>query len=134
MAKHIHADLMMAAVGIAQLKAEWWEYFEILNGDADRWCSLAGEFYFDPDSEYRLKPRTIKIGEYDVPEPVREPLEEYDEYFYVNTGAIYHEGGASFSRWMGNDVDNYRLSAGLIHLDHESAELHAKALISLTAK
>ncbi|MGJ0580641.1 hypothetical protein ACR71G_22010, partial [Xenorhabdus bovienii] len=69
MAKHIHADLMMKAVEIAQTDAEWWEYFEVLHDDADRWCSLAGEFYFDPDKEYRLKPRTIRIGSVDVPEP-----------------------------------------------------------------
>ncbi|MDE9463562.1 hypothetical protein [Xenorhabdus bovienii] len=134
MPKHVHADLMMEYAKLAQETDRPWEHFEVLHDDADRWCSLGGEFYFDPDKEYRLKPRTIRIGNIEVPEPVREPLEEGDEYFHVNTGVIYHRDGASISRWMGYDVDNYRLSAGLIHLDRESAELHAKALISLTQK
>ncbi|MDE9557673.1 hypothetical protein KKJ06_20190 [Xenorhabdus bovienii] len=131
--KHIHADLMMEYAKLAQETDRPWEYFELKYPDGS-WCSIPDSFAFHEKCTYRLKPRTIRIGNIDVPEPVREPLEEYDEYFYVNTGAIYNEGGASFSRWMGNDVDNYRLSAGLIHLDRESAELHAKALISLTAK
>ncbi|CDG86383.1 hypothetical protein [Xenorhabdus bovienii] len=131
MPKHIHADLMMKAVEMAQLKAEWWEYFEVLHDDADRWLSLAGEFYFDPDKEYRLKPRTIRIGSVDVPEPVREPLEEGQDYYFLDLGgeSYYDE-----TFWLGDLDDVDRLNRCLIHLDRESAVMHAKALLSLTAK
>ena len=33
------------------------------------------------DAKYRIKPKTIRIGEYDVPEPVREPLEFREKYW-----------------------------------------------------
>ncbi|MDE9519686.1 hypothetical protein KKJ17_18680 [Xenorhabdus bovienii] len=132
MAKHIHADLMIAAVEIAQLKAEWWEHFEVLHDDADRWCSLGGEFYFDPDKEYRRKPRTIRIGKFDIPEPVREPLENEQRYYYpvINDSDFLY----GRSMWEGDSFDNAQLQRGLIHLDIESAIIHAQALISLTAK
>ncbi|MBD2811886.1 hypothetical protein ID853_13555 [Xenorhabdus sp. Vera] len=38
------------------------------------------------------------------------------------------------SSWDDYDFDRLQLERGLIHLDRESAELHAKALIALTAK
>ncbi|CDH25150.1 hypothetical protein [Xenorhabdus bovienii] len=105
----------------------------MLHDDADRWCSLAGEFYFDPDKEYRLKPRTIRIGLVDVPEPVREPLEDDTDYYVPNlTG--YVGLMSSEITWENHDSDYALLQRGLIHLDHESAELHAQALISLTQK
>ncbi|MGJ0580753.1 hypothetical protein ACR71G_22620, partial [Xenorhabdus bovienii] len=66
---HVHADLITEYARRSHLTDKPWEYFEVLHDDADRWCSLAGEFYFDPDKEYRLKPRTIRIGSVDVPEP-----------------------------------------------------------------
>ncbi|MCG3462709.1 hypothetical protein L7G72_12750 [Xenorhabdus bovienii] len=132
MPKHIHADLMMKAVEIAQTDAEWWKYFEVLHDDADKWCSLAGEFYFDPDKEYRRKPRTIRIGKFDIPEPVREPPGSEQEYYYPfisDDDALYRN-----TVWWGDSYDDARFNRGLIHLDRESAELHAQALISLTQK
>ncbi|MDE9537175.1 hypothetical protein [Xenorhabdus bovienii] len=133
MAKHVHADLMIKAVEIAQLKADrWWEHFEVLHDDADRWCSLAGEFYFDPDKKYRLKPRTIKIGSVDVPEPVREPLEYGQLYFCP---CVSNDETTSNSLlWTNHECDKLLLQRGLIHLDRESAVIHTKALISLTEK
>ena len=36
---------------------------------------------FYTESKYRIKPRTIRIGEYDVPEPMREAPEVGTQYF-----------------------------------------------------
>ncbi|CDG95450.1 conserved hypothetical protein [Xenorhabdus bovienii str. puntauvense] len=129
---HIHADLMMEYAKLAQVMDKPWEHFEVLHDDADRWCSLAGEFYFDADKEYRLKPRTIRIGSVDVPEPVRKPLEYEQLYFCPCVSNDETISNSSF--WTNHECDKLFLQRGLIHLDHESAELHAKALISLTAK
>ncbi|WP_038212893.1 hypothetical protein [Xenorhabdus bovienii] len=81
---HIHADLMMKAAKIAQTDSEWWKHFQAKNDDKIGWRNLGGEIAFIEGTgfEYRLKPCTVRIGNF----------------------------------------------------DHESAELHAKALISLTAK
>lgn len=85
-----------------------------------------GEPLWHEDTDYRIKPKTIRIGDLDVPEPVREALKNGQEYFIASIG------GKSFGgkdTWKGDEYDNRWLSRGLIHLTSEAAELHAKALI-----
>ena len=74
-------------------------------------------------------PKTIRIGEYDVPEPVREPLEKDTEYWIANFSLA--ELADSF-KWYSDKFDNRVLKNGLIHLTKEAAVIHAKALLSLT--
>ncbi|PHM29100.1 hypothetical protein [Xenorhabdus budapestensis] len=90
---------------------------------------MAKHIHADLITEYRLKPRTIRIGEYDVPEPARESLKYDQKYFYpcLSGKTIYKS-----SLWINGVNDRLLLKRGLIHLEKDSAELHAKALISLT--
>ncbi|MDC9615855.1 hypothetical protein PSI19_18670 [Xenorhabdus khoisanae] len=132
MPKHIHADLISEYARLSHITDSPWEYFEVNYGK--NWHTLKSECGFDHVFAYRLKPRTIKIGSYDVPEPVRNESE-------INDGEFYHvpyflNGFADTYRcvWVGNDHEMERLRNGLIHKDRESAELHARALIALTAK
>ena len=74
-------------------------------------------------------PKTIRIGEYDVPEPVREPLEKDTEYWIAHFSL---EGLANRFKWYSDKFDNRVLKNGLIHLTKEAAVIHAKALLSLT--
>ena len=74
-------------------------------------------------------PKTIRIGEYDVPEPVREPLEKDTEYWIAHFSLA--ELADSF-KWYSDKFDNRVLKNGLIHLTKEAAVIHAKALTSLT--
>ena len=74
-------------------------------------------------------PKTIRIGEYDVPEPVREPLEKDTEYWIAHFSL---EGLANRFKWYSDKFDNRVLKNGLIHLTKEDAVIHAKALLSLT--
>lgn len=74
-------------------------------------------------------PKTIRIGEYDVPEPVREPLEDGKEYWGVDPTAT--ELAWSY-KWNNAGFCNLMLRRGLIHLTKEAAVIHAKALLSLT--
>lgn len=76
---------------------------------------------------WRVKPRTIRIGEYDVPSPIQ-TLTDGQRYFYPALG-------------IGVQVDHYcegcavsltRLRSGILHTTREAAELHAKALLSFT--
>ncbi|PHM61238.1 hypothetical protein [Xenorhabdus ishibashii] len=132
MAKHIHADLISEYARLSHITDRPWEYFEFKYwGD---WLPENGEILFLPDREYRLKPRTIRIGEYDVPEPVSGLLEYDQEYYYpiITDDAFNHLYRRA--TWDDDSYDNARLKRDLIHLDRESAELHAKALISLTQK
>ena len=74
-------------------------------------------------------PKTIRIGEYDVPEPVREPLENDTEYWIAHFSL---EVLANRFKWYSDKFDNRVLKNGLIHLTKEDAVIHAKALMSLT--
>ncbi|WP_258087423.1 hypothetical protein [Xenorhabdus bovienii] len=64
---HVHADLMMKAAEIAQTDAEWWKHFQAKNDDKIGWRNLGGEIAFIEGTgfEYRLKPRTVRIGNFD---------------------------------------------------------------------
>lgn len=77
-----------------------------------------------------VKPKTIRIGNYDVPEPLRE-APEVGTYVYVLD--ITH-----IDKWIhvpfGENPHGHRrlLIKGLLHLSREAVELHAKALLSFT--
>lgn len=82
------------------------------------------------DYDYRIKPRTIRIGEYDVPEPMRE-APKAGNYAYLADPASYPV--VCKVRWTGGDAAELNvLNSGLLHADSESASIHSKALISLT--
>lgn len=78
------------------------------------------------------KPCTIRIGEREVPEPVREPLEEGEEYWFVD---FSENGVCGKSIWDGRgtdgDIDHFRLKRGLIHRTQHAARQHAEALIAV---
>lgn len=82
------------------------------------------------DYDYRIKPRTIKIGDFDVPEPMRvEP--ESDVFVYCATPHL--ECAVTGFHWTGNDSEKLLLRRGMVHASTESAKIHAGAIISLTA-
>ncbi len=74
-------------------------------------------------------PKKIRIGEYDVPEPVREPLEDDKEYWGADPTATELVWSC---KWNNAAFCNLMLRRGLIHLTKEAAVIHAKALLSLT--
>ncbi|WP_141557306.1 hypothetical protein [Xenorhabdus cabanillasii] len=133
MTKHIHAELLTEYARISHATNEPWTHFQTRRLGDKEWHNCRGPVEFWFDQEYRLKPKTIRIGGFDVPEPERIPLETGTDYYHVGSSALYL-GGAVLSHWENSGIDNARLYAGLIHLDCKSAELHAKALISLTQK
>ena len=84
---HPHAGLMMKYAEIAQTTDKPWTHFEVRQNDSCVWEAIYVPIPFYDNMEYRLKPeppKTIRIGEYDVPEPVREPLEKDTEYWIAN--------------------------------------------------
>jgi len=88
------------------------------------WCDCDDEPTWRESTPYRIKPRTIRIGDIDVPEPVREPLMNGDIYYYPS-----NTNGVMSATWWGDTSDRNRLRHNMIHLTKEAAELHAKALI-----
>lgn len=81
-----------------------------------------------PYSVLKVKQKTFKIGDIEVPEPVREPLPKNTVYYIPSFSdyTIYR------SSWWGSQEDIKYLDDGLIHLTREDAQKHAQALISLS--
>ena len=130
-AAHPHAELMMEYAKIARTTDKPWTHFEVRQNDSCVWEAIHLPVCFYSHMEYRLKPepKTIRIGEYDVPEPVREPLENGTTCWYPKLSNIDLIDGYI---WCNDDTDVRMLSNGLIHLTEEAAKAHAEALLSLT--
>jgi hypothetical protein len=75
-----------------------------------------------------IKPRTISINGFDVPEPCREALEYGDFYYIASITAM----DILPSQWQNDNIDLKQLSQGIVHLTKEAAEQHRKALLSFT--
>lgn len=76
--------------------------------------------------KYRVKPKTLVINGHEVPEPVREPLNEGDVYYRVDVPSI------TCLTWGNDSYDTEMLRRGLIHLTKEAAIAHTSALLSFT--
>ena len=128
---HPHAELMMEYAKIARTTDKPWTHFEVRQNDSRVWEAIHQPVRFYSHMEYRLKPepKTIRIGEYDVPEPVREPLENGTTCWCVDpmVGELVWN-----YKWNNAVFCNLMLRRGLIHLTKEAAVIHAEALLSLT--
>ena len=74
----------------------------------------------------RIKPHTIQIGEFTVPEPLRKPPS--DIYYYVNPAY----GEVEQMYWEGTDDENTWLANGALHATEQGAKLFLAAIHSLT--
>lgn len=90
------------------------------------WAECVNEPAWDLSFDYRVRPRTIRIGEIDVPEPVRECPPLGAKYYYPT---VQYTDTVDAFTWQGDSFDKRLLERGLIHLTREAAEQHAKALI-----
>jgi len=128
--KHKHADLMLAYAQDAQETQAPWKLWQFKNPYVDDWSDATSHPSWDNMTEYRRKPRTIRIGAYDVPEPLRvAPLSDthyYAPHFGCDNSIV------DYRYSVDSDHDNLILKRGMMHLTREAAEIHAKALISLT--
>lgn len=127
--KHTHADNMLAYAQDAQETETPWKSWEYSNKHSKGWCLCDGHPAWSDNTEYRRKPRTIRIGNYDVPEPLRVAPEIGTPYYRVN---ISNPDSPVYCEWSNGDAALQWLKNGIIHIPSEAAELHAKSLISLT--
>ena len=72
--------------------------------------------------------RTIRIGDVEVPEPVREPLKIGDEFWIADAAA----SGPICCDWDGGAADLHFLRFGLVHRTHDAAKTHRAALIKIS--
>lgn len=123
--KHVHADLIMKYAEIAQCDFQPWKHFQV-SYDGVAWFDCLQELRFLPKHNYRLKPRTININGFEVPEPLRNIPPCGTEYFLIDFLKV------NDMTWTNYDDELNWLKAGLIHLTRENAEKHLEALLSFT--
>lgn len=87
--------------------------------------------FFSDEFEYRLKPRTIMIGDMEVPAPETEVPARGTKYYTPHITTGYKEAHGT-SIWGGTPLDESRLEHGLVHLSWQNAGAHTKALIEIT--
>lgn len=79
--------------------------------------------------DYIQIPKTIRIGKYDVPEPMREKPEIGSLCWTIY--AAYEEMVYCFN-WEDRESDNLIFNKGLCHATRENCIIHAKALFSFS--
>lgn len=129
---HKHAKIIMEWAQMMQMPKSEWRAMQYRGPLAsEKWLDLEIDDVpaFSDRNEYRWAPRTIHIGDIDVPEPMR-TAPDYEFYYPVLSNVSLFNNEI----WLGSAQDIAKLERGLIHLDKESAITHAKALLSLTQK
>lgn len=101
-------------------------------GYPDRYIKDTGFALTCPEC-WKIKPKTININGFEVPEPCREPLEYGTMYWIPMVTSIGRTLSVCF-KYLGGEFDIYRLNQGLIHLTQEAAIAHAEALLSFTKR
>lgn len=127
MTRHIHADSIMEYAHDAQETDSPWKRWQYQADGDGRWNDCFCSPSFISTVKYRRRPKTIRIGEHDVPEPMRVAPPVGTEYWSLNLGlnSAYETG------WNGDDADYIRLRKGLCFSTQEGAEKAMKAIYSL---
>jgi hypothetical protein len=132
---HKHAALMLQYAQDAAETVRPWERWENRNptfNRPDQWGALIDHPEWNPAIEYRRKPKTIRIGEFDVPEPLTwaeacKTLTEDSEVWFV--GIEFGEPKACMRKFL--HVGDVVVNTRTVHTTREAAELHARALLTL---
>ena len=127
---HIHASLMLDYAHDATQSATPWEFWEWFDPTINAWVELASHPRWVEHATYRKKTNTIKIGNNEFPQPIRTNLK---------TGTVYYipaidETLMSSKKCEWNDTprDRTLLTRGLIHLTHQDASKHTRAIVACT--
>lgn len=127
------AAILMEIATEAQTNPEYWKEFQYytINFRYESFKSEEGLLtVLSNGLDIRRKPfvkPTRKIGDYDVPYPVQEPLNYGEDYFTFELGGV-----VVASTWYNDLTDMVRFSNGLVFKDKSDADCVQKALLSLT--
>jgi hypothetical protein len=67
-----HAHLRMEYAKDALITDKPWKLWQLRSTCSELWMDAWKELQWDPKTAYRRKPKTVKIGDFEVPEPMRE--------------------------------------------------------------
>lgn len=127
MAAHIHAALMAEYAKDATESETPWENWEICYEGI--WNPMHNHPAWVTLTQYRRKPKTIRIGDMEVPEPMKTAPEYGTVYWFPS---FRHSKPANNFAWSGDEGDNRMLQRGFCHATKEAAEAHAQALILIS--
>lgn len=128
--EHVNAEILRAIADGEKVQyrkrhsSSGWEFFDSSDGFLC-WKLLKGSAI-----EWRIAPKTIKtikIGDFEVPEPCKVVLAYGQDYYIPHLTA-----GADWRTWNDDKHDARVLKSNLVHLDSHAAALHAKALIEVS--
>lgn len=132
---HPAAGILQQIADEARVNPEPWREFEWRVDRIDDWKQCVGltdVVHAAEEYQVRRRPRTIRIGEYDVPVSLREPLEDDTRVWVAD---LCHPNFCFPLNYC--SVSEYcerALQRGLIHIDPEAAAIHGRALVSLTVQ
>jgi hypothetical protein len=129
MTAHKHAAAMLLYAQDAAETDTPWERWERRQEGLEDFHPLRSNPHFDENVEYRRKPRTIRIGERDVPEPMRVAPAMGSTYYIVDYSYAEHN---AYHHWQNDEYDNIMLQSGLCHATEKAAIAHAEALILIS--
>lgn len=125
--KHAYLALIYAQQ-MAEMDEPWklWRR-KWVNGK--EWKQCVEPIAFGDEWVFEQIPKTIQIGAFSVPEPMREKPEIGSEYWFVEASC---EDGVFMGYWNGAKEDILRLERGQCHLTRDNCIAHAKALFSFS--
>ena len=97
----------------------------------DHWSDCVEPTAFVNGCKYRIKPKTILVNGFEVPEPMREAPKNGNKYFTPSLMAKEFNCGAT---WSSDSVDKGFFGRGICHTTKEAAIAHAKAMLGIDPK
>jgi hypothetical protein len=127
---HKHAENIMLFAEDARETDRPWARWQFCRPPEGVWrdCSVVPEWA--PELYYRRKPRTIKIGNIEVPEPLREAPATGTKVWVV--APIELPKPVDWFLWANSEASQHWLQRGICHLTKEAALKHAEVLITLS--
>ncbi len=129
MTAHKHAENMALYAQDAAETENPHLLWECRRRSADSWVTMETYPTFNPVFEYRRKTKTIRIGERDVPEPMRVAPATGTVIWMPS---IWYQTKASSLTWCNTSENTIRIERGLCHDNREAAIAHAEALILIS--
>ena len=136
MNKHPHAELMKQYAEDAMKTATPWRLWQIRQKDNGGWCDLIQHPQWYLGSEYRRKPKVVKIDGVVFPVPITSTFNdsENQEYFTINVT----DSGVAAARIERSSmkVDKFHtlLNQGMIFENAEDCKRYVEALTELNKK
>lgn len=131
---HVHAVNMRLYSEDAAETDKPWERWEWRRHSSEWKETSGGNPTWSAHLQYRRKRKTIRIGEFDVPEPLRVAPANGTRVYIVH---MLTKNGLSSCTWgainpWSDKVLKAALMNGLLHLNEGDAEIHFKAICSVT--